>query len=241
MIAVILAAGMARRLRPLTDHCPKCLLEVGGRTLLGRTVDAIHAAGISRIVIVTGYRADMIRSYIARHYPGGDFSFVDNPDYDTTNNIYSLWLARQHADGREFLLLDSDILLDPRLVERVAATSATSLAVNAHELGDEEMKVITDASGHVVEISKTCSTARAMGESVGVEHIMPQYSTELYRELEAMTQGEGLCDVFYELAFERLIPRGLTFLAIDTTDLMSMELDTPDDFRAANDMAAARA
>lgn len=241
MIAVILAAGMARRLRPLTDHCPKCLLEVGGRTLLGRTVDAIHAAGISRIVIVTGYRADMIRSYIAGHYPGGDFSFVDNPDYDTTNNIYSLWLARQHADGREFLLLDSDILLDPRLVERVAATSATSLAVNAHELGDEEMKVITDASGHVVEISKTCSTARAMGESVGVEHIMPQYSTELYRELEAMTQGEGLCDVFYELAFERLIPRGLTFLAIDTTDLMSMELDTPDDFRAANDMAAARA
>ena len=69
---------------------------------------------------------------------------------------------------------------------------------------------------------------------------MPQYSTELYRELETMTQGEGLCDVFYELAFERLIPRGLTFLAIDTTDLMSMELDTPDDFRAANDMAAAR-
>ena len=241
MIAVILAAGMARRLRPLTDHCPKCLLEVGGRTLLGRTVDAIHAAGISRIVIVTGYRADMIRSYIARHYPGGDFSFVDNPDYDTTNNIYSLWLARQHADGREFLLLDSDILLDPRLVERVAATRVPSLAANAHELGDEEMKVITDASGHVVEISKTCSTARAMGESVGVEHIMPQYSTELYRELEAMTQGEGLCDVFYELAFERLIPRGLTFLAIDTTDLMSMELDTPDDFRAANDMAAARA
>ena len=241
MIAVILAAGMARRLRPLPDHCPKCLLEVGGRTLLGRTVDAIHAAGISRIVIVTGYRADMIRSYIAGHYPGGDFSFVDNPDYDTTNNIYSLWLARQHADGREFLLLDSDILLDPRLVERVAATSGTSLAVNAHELGDEEMKVITDASGHVVEISKTCSTARAMGESVGVEHIMPQYSTELYRELEAMTQGEGLCDVFYELAFERLILRGLTFLAIDTTDLMSMELDTPDDFRAANDMAAARA
>ena len=65
MIGVILAAGMAKRLRPLTDTKPKCLLEVGGRTLLERTVAAMRQAGISEFVVVTGYRAGMIRDFLS--------------------------------------------------------------------------------------------------------------------------------------------------------------------------------
>lgn len=239
MIAVILAAGMARRLRPLTDDRPKCLLEVGGRTLLARTVDAIVQAGVSEIVVVTGYRGQMIAGFLARHYAALTVHIVDNPIYDTTNNIYSLWLARHHADGREFLLLDSDILLDARLVARVAATTSSSLAVCAHELGEEEMKVVAGADGTACEISKTCDPRAAMGESVGVEHIMPAYSTALYAELDQMMNAEGLRSVFYEQAFQRLADRGLRLTAVDTTDLKSMELDTPADFEAANRMAAA--
>ena len=64
MIGVILAAGMAKRLRPLTDTKPKCLLEVGGKTLLQRTVDAMAATGITEFVVVTGYRADQIREFL---------------------------------------------------------------------------------------------------------------------------------------------------------------------------------
>ena len=69
MIGVILAAGMAKRLRPLTDECPKCLLKVGDRTLLARTVDAILSGGISELVVVTGYRAPMIRDFLTAQYP----------------------------------------------------------------------------------------------------------------------------------------------------------------------------
>ena len=68
MIGVILAAGMAKRLRPLTDERPKCLLKVGERTLLQRTVDAMLAAGINELVVVTGYRANMIRDFLTSHY-----------------------------------------------------------------------------------------------------------------------------------------------------------------------------
>ena len=64
MIGVILAAGMAKRLRPLTDTKPKCLLEVGGKTLLQRTVEAMVSAGISEFLVVTGYRASMIRDFL---------------------------------------------------------------------------------------------------------------------------------------------------------------------------------
>ena len=68
MIGVILAAGMAKRLRPLTDEKPKCLLEVGGKTLLQRTVDAMISAGVKEFVVVTGYRENMIREFLTLHY-----------------------------------------------------------------------------------------------------------------------------------------------------------------------------
>lgn len=90
MIAVILAAGMASRLRPLTDDRPKCLLRVGSKCILQRTVDSLVAAGIRQIVVVTGYRGGMIRLFLEGNYPDIDFHFIENADFKTTNNIYSL-------------------------------------------------------------------------------------------------------------------------------------------------------
>ena len=78
-LGVILAAGMAKRLRPLTDKCPKCLLAVGERTLLQRTVDAMMKAGINELVVVTGYKAEMIRDFLTAHYPSLTIHFIDNP------------------------------------------------------------------------------------------------------------------------------------------------------------------
>lgn len=236
MIGVILAAGMAKRLRPLTDTKPKCLLEVAGRTLLARTVSAMQQSGVSEFVIVTGYRGDMIRDFLLQQFAGVSFQFLDNVDYAHNNNIYSLWMAGQVVRGRDFLLMDSDILCDPAAVVRIAGESVSALAVNRHELGDEEMKVDVDAEGCITEISKTCDPAAAMGESVGIEKIMADYSEALYRELDQMILEEGLVDIFYERAFERLIPQGHTFRVVDTTDYFSYELDTPEDYYRAQEL-----
>ncbi|MBQ6204572.1 MAG: phosphocholine cytidylyltransferase family protein [Prevotella sp.] len=233
MIGVILAAGMAKRLRPLTDECPKCLLTVGQRTLLQRTVDGILAAGISELVVVTGYRAQMIRDFLTSNYPDLTIHFIDNPDYAHNNNIFSLWLTRPYTEGRDFLLLDSDILFDPEIIPAVLAAEGSALALNRHELGDEEIKVIVDEQNRVVEISKVCSIEQAIGESVGIEKMEAAYSTALFRELEKMIEGEGLIDIFYERAFERLIPQGHTFTVVDTTRFFSIELDTVEDFENA--------
>ena len=236
MIAVILAAGMASRLRPLTDDRPKCLLRVGSKCLLQRTVDAIVAAGIRRLVVVTGYRGGMIRLFLTGNYPELDIEFVDNADYATTNNIYSLWLAKPHIAGKDFMLLDSDILFDGDIVARMAAADGTALALNRHELGEEEIKVIVDADNNVVELSKVCSIEQAIGESVGIEKIAADYSAALFNELEVMIEHEGLDNVFYEKAFERLIPQGYKFGVVDTTDLFSIELDTVEDFNHATEI-----
>ena len=236
MIGVILAAGMAKRLRPLTDNKPKCLLKVGERTLLERTVDAMRQAGITEFIVVTGYCADQIRDFLTIHYPLSTIHFLHNADYEHNNNIYSLWMSGQIVRDTEFLLMDSDILCDPAAVVRIAQEPESALAVNRHELGDEEMKVVVDSEGHITEISKTCRPEDAMGESVGIEHVTPDYSRALFQELDQMIEREGLIDIFYERAFERLIPQGHTFRVVDTTHYFSYELDTPEDFERAQQL-----
>lgn len=235
-IGVILAAGMAKRLRPLTDERPKCLLTVGQRTLLQRTVDGMLAVGITELVVVTGYRAQMIRDFLTQHYPQLTIHFIDNTDYANNNNIFSLWLTRPYTEGREFLLLDSDILFDPQIIPAVLQAEGSALALNRHELGEEEIKVIVDDDNRVVEISKVCSIEKAIGESVGIEKMTAEYSAALFKELEQMIEREGLIDIFYERAFERLIPQGHTFKVVDTTNYFSIELDTVEDFENAKQL-----
>ena len=232
---------MAKRLRPLTDSKPKCLLEVGGKTLLERTVCAMQQAGISEFVVVTGYRGDQIRDFLTTHSFSrpAHFTFLHNADYEHNNNIYSLWMSMEVVRGKDFLLMDSDILCDPAAVVAIAHQEETALALNRHECGEEEIKVIVDADNHITEINKTCNPQDAIGESVGIERFTATYCEELYKELEQMIQKEGLIDVFYERCFERLIPQGHTFKVVDTTDYFSYELDTPEDFQRAQELIPA--
>ena len=235
MKAIILAAGTASRLRPLTLHTPKCLLKVGERTLLRRSMDAIIKAGVHEFVIVTGYLHEKIENFVQETY-GDSISvcFIHNKDYETTNNIYSLWLARPKAEGEEVLLLDSDLLYDGQIVERVLEDCHENvLTLIRHELGEEEMKVVMDNNGAITEISKTCDPASAAGESLGIERMGKAYTTALYKELDGMMNQEHLENTFYELAFLRLIAKGSTFSVLDVTDLFSCELDTIEDFENA--------
>ena len=225
---------MAKRLRPLTDEKPKCLLEVGGKTLLQRTVDAMISAGVKEFVVVTGYRAEMIREFLTVNYQLSIINYIDNVDFEHNNNIFSLWLAMQKLHGQEVLLMDSDILCDPEAVRRVARKTDPALAMQQHELGEEEMKIVVDEAGRITEISKTCSPADAIGESVGIEKMTPAYTEAIYQELRKMILDENLIDIFYERAFERLILQGHTFEVVDTTDLFSYELDTPEDLEKAS-------
>lgn len=234
MKAVILAAGIASRLRPLTDSTPKCLLQVGGRCLLQRAIDGLLQNGFQEFVIVTGYRQQQIVDFLQAQYPSLKVTFIYNELYESTNNIYSLWLTRPYVDKEDILLLDSDILFDPQIVaELLQYEKADALALNQHELGEEEIKVIADAEKKVLEISKTCSVSQAIGESIGIEKLSAAYTEALFRELDIMITKEGLDNVFYERAFERLIPQGHCFYALDTTRYFSVELDTIDDFEQA--------
>lgn len=229
---------MASRLRPLTENTPKCLLKVGEKCLLQRSIDALTSNGIRDFVIVTGYLHEMIETFVAEQYGDNiNVKFIHNDVFDSTNNIYSLWLARPEAEGQEILLLDSDLLYDPRIITKVMESDADNvLTLIRHELGEEEMKVVLDhENGTIIEISKTCNPADAAGESLGIEKMGCRYTSALYQELEPMMNEEHLENVFYERAFERLIAKGHTYKVIDVTELFSCELDTVEDFENAKE------
>lgn len=236
MKAIVLAAGIASRLRPLTDNTPKCLLTVGNSSLLERTLNALFENGVDEVIIVTGYLQQMIKEFTHKAFPEKNIRFIHNERYAETNNIYSLWLCKPEViNEKDLLLLDSDILFDPEIIRiLLAAPHPNVLALKKHDLSDEEIKVRVNAANEVIEISKVCPPGEAIGESIGIEKMSSSYIRSLFHVLDEMMISEKQENLFYEAAFERLISMGERFTPIDITSVFSMELDTVNDFQEAS-------
>ncbi len=235
MPAIILAAGTATRLRPLTDTIPKCLLRVGEKTILGHTIDNLQRAGEGEIILVTGYRAEQIREFLSVHYPGLRVTYIHNPRYEETNNIYSLWLTRELVPGREVLLLDSDILFDWRILPLLAGSGTRSCLAVRHDraLGEEEIKVRADARGLITAIGKEVDPAGAVGESIGIERFTGPFAAGLFRVLDRMILQEKRTTVFYEAAFQEAIDGGAEIVPVDVGTYRCIEIDTAEDLSRA--------
>ncbi len=131
MQAIILAAGMGRRLGDLTAGNTKCMVEVNGETLIDRMLRQLQRVALSRVVIVIGYEGEKLRGYIGDRYPGLDIEYVVNDVYDRTNNIYSLWLARDIMEDDDTLLLESDIIFDDGVIDRIYYSEYPDVALVA--------------------------------------------------------------------------------------------------------------
>lgn len=131
MQAIILAAGMGRRLGEFTADNTKCMLEVNGVRLIDRMLSQLEALNIDRIVIVTGYEGEKLRNYLNKKYPDKSIVFVDNPIYGKTNNIYSLWLARGYMAEEDTLLLESDLIFDDSILSAAVNAEHPNVALVA--------------------------------------------------------------------------------------------------------------
>jgi histidinol-phosphate/aromatic aminotransferase/cobyric acid decarboxylase-like protein/choline kinase len=130
MKAIVLAAGLGGRMRPLTDTTHKSLLAVGESTILGRIVDGLLAIEVRDILVVTGHLGQQVRDFLARRYPEIPFRFVHNARYRETNNIVSLAMA---LDATEFdsdvILIECDVLFQPAILERLLVAGAGNIAL----------------------------------------------------------------------------------------------------------------
>ena len=235
MHCVILAAGTATRLRPLTDSTPKCLLRIGDRVILERAIRAVFHAGVIDFTIVVGFQDWMIKNYLKRNFPSLDFTFVINDRFEETNNAYSLLMAREEIEGHELLLLDSDIVFDDEIIPLLAKSPHEScVAVRTMgDVGEEDIKVEVNSKKEIVRIGKKIPIASAFGESIGIERFSRGNTTALFNTLEKRIHAEKREHEFYEASFQEMIDNGAHLHAVDVGSHRCVEIDTPDDLHAA--------
>ncbi|MFA7360427.1 MAG: phosphocholine cytidylyltransferase family protein [Candidatus Kapaibacterium sp.] len=237
MQAIILAAGLAKRLRPLTDTTPKCLLDVCGKNLLHRTMENVIKNGINDFIFVTGYRENMIKDYLNKNFMDVNMKFLTNTDYSNNNNSYSLWMTKDFVkDG--FILLDSDIVFDSRIIKKLLADpNENAAAVNtAVKLDDEQIKVTVDSNNRILRMAKDVPIHEAIGESIGIEKFSKSLGNEIFKILDRKVLKDNNVNEFYEKTFEDIIERNdprNSIYSVDVSEYESVEIDTVDDYKKA--------
>jgi choline kinase len=234
--AVILAAGLGRRIASRTNGGPKALLELNGRTLLDRAIDAIRHAGFGEVIVVTGHAAEQVRSSLAASAPGLVVTERWNAEFDTANNIVSLLAAGDLEDG--FCLLNCDITFDPTILDELAGLdSGNWMVVDGDEpLGAEEMKVLLDDRGLVSRVSKTLDPAISVGEFIGMSRFDAQ-GAALLRASARRLVAAGASHLYYEDAIDAAAA-DLAVRAMWTRLRLWTEIDDDADYERALQVAA---
>lgn len=129
MQAIILAAGMGRRLQQLTANNTKCMVDINDKKLIDRTLDALEGLNLRRIIIVVGYKSENLIKHIESRHEGTPIEFIQNSIYDKTNNIYSLALAKDKMEEDDTILLESDIIFNPQMLKLLADNPYPNIAL----------------------------------------------------------------------------------------------------------------
>jgi choline kinase len=241
MKAVILAAGLGKRLAAVSGGLPKCLVPVAGRSILDRMIDRLVQAGLTDIVVVTGHRREDIERHLDRSQvpEARRAARVFNPRYADWGNFHSLLVAEEACGADGLVKLDADVVMDEHLLPALlAAPGPAALAVDVRDgLGEEEMKARVDARGVVVELNKHIDPARAVGESVGIDRVDAELAPRMWNELRRLIDL-GETDEYYERAYELLIEQGVPFHYADVSRSRWCEVDNADDLAAAESMLA---
>jgi histidinol-phosphate/aromatic aminotransferase/cobyric acid decarboxylase-like protein/GTP:adenosylcobinamide-phosphate guanylyltransferase len=244
--ALILAAGLGHRMRPLTTDVPKCLVEVNGVPIVFRSLQVLASAGVTEAIIVVGHEAAQVRRRVGRNFAGIDIEYVDAPSFATTNNIRSLWDARRYCD-EDILLVEGDILFDRDVVMRLREQIGSSMAVapdNPNFSGTvvrhDDNGVVTafilgaELDGHLNgnDAQKTVNIYLLRAEALRTK-ILP----ELCRQVES-----GNVQAYYETVFRDLVADGSLpdLVAVDVSTSRWYEIDDHRDLEMAEFMFLSR-
>jgi len=151
MQAIILAAGMGKRLMEITNDQTKCMVKVNGTTLIEHCLNIITLYPISKIILVIGYKGDKLREFIGNEYNNIPVEYVENDIYDKTNNIYSLYLTKEYLEKEDTILIESDLIFEKKIIDKLWNDSAKDVAlVNKYESWMDGTVVEIDNENHIV-------------------------------------------------------------------------------------------
>lgn len=230
MRAVLLAAGVGKRLKPLTDTIPKSLISIGERTVLERMLDSLIRFGIKDICIVVGHLKEKIIRTIGTSRGSAEIGYIINPQYEK-GSILSVWAARDYFNT-DILLMDSDVIFEDAILERLIRSKNENcflLDKNFNDTG-EEMKLAA-LSKKVVQIARRITEKHdEIGEGVGFFKLSGNYHKEFLRAFsETISKND---DSDYENALDEFV-RGVPAGFEDITGIKWTEIDFPEDIEKA--------
>jgi len=228
--AVLLAAGTGSRLRALTENLPKCLTQVNEITILGRLVDSLHQNGFKRLVVVVGYLQEHIKSYLSENAGDLEVQYVTNKDYSTTNNIYSLWLAKD-VINEPFMLIESDLVFEAPMLKGMLIPDRIAVSKILPWMNGTTVTTDRDIINHVTSIN--LSTQLQVSDNVYKTVNIYSFSMSSWRkivtELGKWIEEGKVCD-YYEAVFSEMVALQTLDLACVYFDLNKWyEIDTIED------------
>lgn len=235
--ALLLAAGTGTRLQPMTLDAPKCLTELGGIPLLERLVNNLRAQGFERLVVVIGHLGDRIQEFLKQHVRDMQVDYVFNPDYKTTNNIYSLWLARKQI-REPFLLVESDLVFETWMLDDMLQPDRIAISKRLPwmngttvELGPAKRVTAFRMNGDRCDNARQYKTVNLYSLSLG--------SWSRIEERLGRYISHGRVGEYYEAVFSEMVDDGtLSFDAIFFDEDRWYEIDTSADLREAESLIA---
>ncbi len=232
MKAIILAAGVSRRLYPLTLDTPKSLLKINNKPIIDYQLDALRSIGLSEIILVLGYYKELFIDHIKKNHNDFKLSVITNHHFFETNTAYSVWLCREIAQGDDILLMNADVLFPIELLKRLIVSKQKNLlAVEIKQCGQEEVKVIEGENNRIVAIGKKLIEENSLGEFIGVAKFSQLFMKEFFNSLNNLISAGGKSD-YFEAAIDPLLSENALYYE-DVTDLPSKEIDFLEDFEEA--------
>lgn len=232
MKAVILAAGQGTRIRAVHGERPKCLIKVDDETILDHQIEGLLGAGIGEIAIVVGYEKQQIIRHVQRRFGRAPkIEFIENPAFAITNNIYSLWLARDWVRGHRFACLNADVIFDPQILRSALQTDSLVSMIVDREWRDETMKVII-SDGRVLQMGKKISRDEFSGTYIGITVFDEAVNTRFFAKMQDLV-GAGRVNDFFNVAVQELANEGLRVGFTTTAGAPWAEIDDPLDLTFA--------
>lgn len=235
MKAVILAAGRGTRIRSIHGERPKCLIEVDDRTILDHQLEDLSKAGISDIAIVVGYEKNQIIAHIKARVPrlAARLQFIENPAFAVTNNIYSLWLAREWVGRDAFLCSNADVAFHSDiLLDAVRSEAPISMIVDP-EWRDETMKVVI-RDERIVRMNKKITRLEFSGTYIGITVFSESMQSRFFQKLRRLVLS-GAVNTFFNSAVQELADEGVRVGYTLTHGLPWAEIDDPADLAYASE------
>ena len=203
MKALILAAGLGSRLAPLTDHMPKALVEVNGKSIIMKQIENLYENGVTDITIISGYKAEVLKEAVHARYP--DIKMIESVDYATTNNMYSAYLARGGMKDEGFLMMNADVFFDASVLTALLEFDAPNAIVT--DIGfylDESMKVV-EQDGRLTKISKAITREEALGASIDVYKFSKEGAKAFFDRCTDYIEGKGELKLWSEVALNDIL------------------------------------